>query len=337
MVGHRTVAEGSASAHPEWWQLFLDALATAADTGNLSALKIDARTRLKEEWVEIRDALTAADAIAPGVDVWERHLSEALFADSKRLSRIRPRVAQLLRSADPRWLDVPAGEGTESMNILIQYGIRRRPPTLTLAGSLRVRLGGDEPAEVGGARSYELADFAPVATLPALWAGALAAGAAASGIVTVTTVENEYPFLAYVDECGGPEGLGRQRELVVYVGGFPSTATLVLLAGLVSQRPPLEFRHWGDADAGGLSIWWFLRQRLGCPVHLFRTTAAWVTEAASREGQRLSESERSTLRNHVARFEDALAIEQNASDLRQALELGQTLLRLDMKLEQERI
>jgi hypothetical protein len=30
-------------------------------------------------------------------------------------------------------------------------------------------------------------------------------------VEVVTTAENEYPFLSYVEESGGPQGLGERR------------------------------------------------------------------------------------------------------------------------------
>jgi hypothetical protein len=96
-------------------------------------------------------------------------------------------------------------------------------------------------------------------------------------------------------------------------------------------------RHWGDADAGGLTIWWHLRSQLGRPVEFYRTTAAWVEEVAGRDGQRLSESERLALQAHVARLQGATVSEPDATDLPAALTLAETLLRLGIKLEQERI
>lgn len=314
---------------PEWWIGFLDSLVVGAARADLSGLRIDDRRRLKREWAEIRDALTGADTLARTVDTWERHLSESLFSDSKRLGRIRPRVAQLLRSADPRWFDVPVGAETDSMNVVVQYGIRRRPPVITVAGA--------SPIPLPSGRVYELADFVPTAVLPAAWAPAVAAGAGAGQVQVVTTIENEYPFLAYIEESGGPSGLGARSEMVVYVGGFPSVATMKLLTQLVVKRPSVVLRHWGDADAGGLTIWWHLRSQLGRPVELYRTTAAWVDEVAARDGQRLSVNERLALQAHVARLLGVVASEPDASDLAAALALAETLLRLDIKLEQERI
>lgn len=326
---HALRAARAGASAPEWWVAFLGSLAAGAARADLSGLRIDDRQRLKSEWAEIRDALTAADALSRTVDTWERHLSESLFSDSKRLGRIRPRVAQLLRSADPRWLDVPAGERTDSINVVTQYGVRRRPPVITVAGAFPIPLKAD--------RLYELADFAPAAILPASWGPAVAAGASAGQVQVVSTIENEYPFLAYIEEAGGPSGLGARAEMVVYVGGFPSVATMKLLTHLVAGRPSVAVRHWGDADAGGLTIWWHLRSQLGRPVELYRTTAAWVEEAASRDGQRLSESERLALRALVARLQEAMAGEPDAADLPAALSLAETLLRLGIKLEQERI
>src|SRR5208337_60807 len=57
-----------------------------------------------------------------------------------------------------------------------------------------------------------------------------------------------------------------------------------------AERVRSEFgiSHWGDADVGGLRIWWFLRCRLQRPVSLFRTTAAWIESEIPRAGLPLS-------------------------------------------------
>jgi hypothetical protein len=73
-----------------------------------------------------------------------------------------------------------------------------------------------------------------------------------------TTIENEYPFLSYVEEAGGPCNLGVRGEVAVYTVGFPTPGLMAALAELGGRIGDVEFRHWGDADVGGRRIWWFL-------------------------------------------------------------------------------
>ena len=152
---------------------------------------------------------------------------------------------------------------------------------------------------------------------------------------TITTIENETAFLAYVEEAGGPAGLGDRDEIAVYTAGFPDPSLLDALAAVAARRPSIEFRHWGDADLGGLKIWWLVRARLGCPVALHRTRTEWVeTTVRSGGGQPLDDRERAGL----ARLRRQLDTSgrTSAPDLGDAVDLIETLLRLGKKVEQER-
>ncbi|QDE81671.1 Wadjet anti-phage system protein JetD domain-containing protein [Myxococcus xanthus] len=315
---------------PTWWLQYLGRVQDAARSADLRLIGIATRSRLKLDWPEVRDALTAANHFSRTVDAWARHESERLFGDSKRLSVIKARVTGILRAADPRWgSDSDQVEPCEPNDVLEAYGVRRRPATLICAGAVPMRVG------TGGERTYQLADFHPVATLPSGWGVALANGVLDAGIQVVTTIENEYPFLSYIEEAGGPTGLGTRRELVVYTGGFLSEPLLDVLARIAAEGGnSVAFRHWGDADPDGLSIWWQLRCRVRRPVEIYRTTAEWVERAAIRDGKALNTREERLLRAHIGRF----AAEPNpaATDLQQATALAETVLKLRMKLEQER-
>ncbi|MHB0949302.1 MAG: Wadjet anti-phage system protein JetD domain-containing protein [Gemmatimonadaceae bacterium] len=102
-----------------------------------------------------------------------------------------------------------------------------------------------------------------------------------AGVRTVTTIENEYPLYSYVEEAGGPAGLGALGEVVVWSGGYVADHLLDLLSRIAAEGgDAIILRHWGDADPDGLGIWWQIRSTLGRPVQLFRTTAEWVREVA---------------------------------------------------------
>jgi hypothetical protein len=182
-----------------------------------------------------------------------------------------------------------------------------------------------------GGRDYLLEDFTPVAHLPDAWSDAWVEALASSGVQVVTTIENEYPFLSYVEEAGGPRNLGAQGEVAIYTAGFPTPALIIALRTLSERMPDLKFRHWGDADVGGLRIWWFLRCRLERPVSLFRTTAAWVESELHRGGRRLSTAEIEGLRR-LKSIVDPVTDEDTDS----ACELIDKLLEHGLKIEQER-
>jgi len=176
-----------------------------------------------------------------------------------------------------------------------------------------------------------LEDFTPVAHLPDAWSDAWVDALASSGVQLVTTIENEYPFLSYVEEAGGPRNLGARSEIAVYTAGFPTPALVLALRTLSHRMPELKFRHWGDADVGGLRIWWFLRCRLERPVSLFRTTAAWVESELHRGGKKLSADEIEALRRLKSVVSPAIN-----RDTDSASDLIVTLLEHGVKIEQER-
>lgn len=89
---------------PAWMVALLMHVERSAAVADLSPLGIGQRLRIKDEIRDVEDALTAASALARGVDDWERYVSARLFDDSKRLGEIRSRVVTLLRNADPRWV-----------------------------------------------------------------------------------------------------------------------------------------------------------------------------------------------------------------------------------------
>lgn len=313
----RQVGELESVPMAAWFRNYLqrvDESLASADPGVLGM----GRERFKRDAIDVADALAAAAAISAGIDAWERMLSERIFARSKRLSAIRSVVAKLLLRSDPSWAGFELDDGAD---VLEAYGVRRKPGTLRCAGAGALRVNG---------RTYELADFAPTASLPEAWGGAWCEAAAASGVACITTVENEFPFLSYVEEVGGAAGLAHRREMVVYVAGFPAPWLTTLLAE-VQQRTGARLRHWGDADVGGLLIWRLLRTRVGAPIELFRTIGAWVREQAGLGGQSLTSRERAALHGL---HEDFSA--RPEPDFVQATALARAILDAGVKLEQER-
>ena len=311
------IARLAPSPMAAWFRELLeraDAGLANADPGALGM----SRERFKRDSVDVADALAAAAAISDGLDAWERTLSERLFGRPRRLSEIRTVVAKLLLRSDPGWAGFEIEDG---IDVLEAYGVRCKPGTLRCAGSGSLQVNG---------RAYELADFVPTASLPEAWGRAWCEAAAASRVSCITTIENEDPFLAYVEEVGGVAGLADRRELVVHVAGFPRPWLTWLLAD-AQRRTGARLRHWGDADVAGLLIWRLLRTRIDAPIDLFRTTDAWVRGHAAHGGQPLAPRERAALH----RLFDAFA-SRHEPDFDQAAALAHALLETNSKLEQER-
>lgn len=301
-----------------WMRTYLESVRVELSRGAFRSLGIG-RLRFKREWAEIADGLLAATAVAPGVDAWERVLSERIFRDSKRLAAVRIYAADALRRADPEW------EGMEKVSaedLLASYGIRRRPGVIRCAGGGLIEL---------GARAVDMRDFVPTAYVPEAWTDAWVRGIVDHGVEVVTTVENEYPFFSYVEEHGGASALAASGELVIYTGGFPAPFLVNALRRLCEAAPALKLRHWGDADVGGLRIWWLLRRRLDRAITLFRTTADWIAGIDPSTARALTTAEVHMLR----RLRDSLR-EAPDSDVLEAIALIEALLAAGIKLEQER-
>jgi hypothetical protein len=303
-----------------WMNQFLARVEDGATAADLSVLGM-ARERFKRERHDLIDALRAAAHLATGeASGWQRVVSERLFGDSKRLGALRARVVDLLIRADPRWDGIVPDDASE---LLEAYGVRRKPGVIHCAGCATLAVAG---------RSYRLEDFVPTAHVPGAWASAWVDAVSSLDVTCITTIENEFPFLSYVDEAGGPAGLGARGEVAVYTAGFPTPLLTESLAAVVRRDPGKHLQHWGDADAGGLRIWWLLRTRVARPVALVRTTAAWVTRvAAEGGGAPLPAGDRAALR----RLRDQLGGGAEA-DVSDALALIEALLACGIKVEQER-
>lgn len=305
---------------PGWFAAYLAELATGIPRADVSLLGVQ-RERFKRERRDVLDALTGAAALARGLAGWERVVSERVYGDSKRLAVVRPLVADILLRADPRWEGLSRDRVPE---LFEAYGVRRKPGLLRCAGRATLKI---------APRVYELEDFAPAAHLPEAWTEAWAEAIASGPTSRITTIENETAFLAYVEQAGGPAGLGDRGEVAVYTAGFPTPVLLDALAA--ARKPSLDFRHWGDADLGGLRIWWLLRTRLDRPVSLHRTSAAWLEQAVqSGGGSPLDDGERAGLARLRAQL--VASAVATAPDVADALGLVDALLRLGCKVEQER-
>jgi len=199
--------------------------------------------------------------------------------------------------------------------------------TLTFARNLDLQLVLATPKE----RSELVAPRVERSLLPEAWAEAWVDAVEQAQVQVITTIENEYPFFSYVEEAGGPDGLGARGEIALYTAGFPTPGLMSALRLLRDRAPKIRFRHWGDADVGGLRIWWFLRSKLQRPIELFRTTAQWLKDEVQNGGKPLSLSERAALTRLKGQIEDV-----SDDDVSAARDLIESLSLHGLKLEQER-
>lgn len=162
-----------------------------------------------------------------GEDISIRRLSASLFSDSKRVETLVPFIDSLIQGdlfASPRGAEEVFGE----------IGLIKFPPTLLLAGEIRVLYGHEEIRVV---RPY--IGLAPKE-------------------VSAVNVETGFSFLLTVENLTTFHELVTQRpqgSVVLYTGGMPSPSWKriykLLLSGLPSNA---VVYHWGDIDGGGFRI-----------------------------------------------------------------------------------
>lgn len=79
----------------------------------------------------------------------------------------------------------------------------------------------------------------------------------------IITIENKANFHYLVDRSSD------NRDLVVYLGGFPGPRKREFLRSLYGANPTSEFYHWGDIDLGGFRIFQTIRGVVPCIKPLF--------------------------------------------------------------------
>src|SRR5690606_23413530 len=126
------------------------------------------------------------------------------------------------------------------------YGERFKPPMTSIATALTVP-----------GIAY-LARFEPYAVLPdpvllefgrAIGDGKAVPPTGMCDTITLTTIENEWVFLRYLDEPDVRERVRAGEEIVLYTAGAPSAGVLRFIR---AARARIRLRHWGDCDVYGL-------------------------------------------------------------------------------------
>lgn len=302
---------------PAWLSGYLAAVSEQLRQGDTSLLGASiGRVKVAER--RFTDVLTAVASIGGGAEGMTRIVSERIFRDSKRLAAIAADVSNVLLRADPAWSVRPS----RVRDVLASYGLRSKPVVLACAGGVRI-------TAPSGVR--DLRDDQPYAPIAESLTSALEDGLVQHGELVITTVENETPFLLYVESAGGPAGLADRGEFVMYTGGFPTPRLRGVLSRVAERAPRISFRHWGDPDAGGLQIWWNLRSAIGRPVDLYRMSPEWYRRAAERGGRPISSGQRAGLLRLGAQISEV-----SGPDIEQARALIEEVLRVGVWVEQER-
>ena len=166
-----------------------------------------------------------------------RTRSARLLGDSKALERALPR---LLAFARLEGLIDPSLRRDDALRAL---DLEKYPQPVLLAGPMLV--GGKHI----GAWTY--------AGLAVEEIDAIEVDGRLSAILTVENLES---FNRHAREAR------REKEAVVYTGGFPARGVVAVLRRLIQQGALENVYHWGDIDAGGIAIGRYLEQALAVPI-----------------------------------------------------------------------
>lgn len=246
--------------------------------------------------------LTAA-ALSNEQEIFIRTLSIRLFADSKRLERLAPRMEALL---------FRYGEYEEKESVLEECGIVRTPTYVMIKGNAQICLGAQkiDLSEIEGDLALS------TATIKGLkWVEVLGG--------RVVTIENLTSFHEYISG----------EDFVVYLGGFHNKVKREFLCFLYEQNPEKEYRHFGDIDAGGFYILEHLKRKTGIPFRsLFMDTKVLQTHGGSTVP--LTPNDRKRLQALYDELQQKAAEGKPMEDYRDTLAF---MLEKDCKLEQETV
>ena len=235
------VLEEAAADATGWWREYLEV--AAAEVANGQFGRLGHRAYENESYDYVRDALRVIPALLRGTPFEERTFSAAVLKNSKRFNQVRKRVRQILLRADPYW----AGRAVPSDRVLFgHYGERFKPPMTSIAAALNM------PSIAC------LARFEPYAVLPDAvlleFGIGIGDGTAFTALgmldrITLTTIENEWVFLRYLEEPDVGQRVRAGEEIVLYTAGAPSAGVLRFIR---AARARIGLRHWGDCDVYGL-------------------------------------------------------------------------------------
>lgn len=185
---------------------------------------------------DYRDLLKlAVEALSNEQEIFVRTLSIRMFADSKRLERLAPRLKALL---------FHYGEYEEKESVLEECGIVQTPTYVMIKGNAEVCLGTQriDLSKIEGDLGLSTCTIKNLK-----WVKVLGE--------RVVTIENLTSFHEYVSD----------DDFVVYLGGFHNKVKREFLGFLFEQNPKKEYRHFGDIDAGGFYILEHLKRKTGIP------------------------------------------------------------------------
>jgi DNA topoisomerase VI subunit A len=237
-----------------------------------------------DEPQELIDAIRAADEMlilsdTQTSEIDERHFSTAVFSDSKKLKRIKGKVARIIRLRDS---DIP--NELDHADVFQLFGVVPMKHPVYIAGPVILTAANN---------TYLSADFPPcVGILPEH----IASITNDKPISYITSIENLATYMRYV------ETEKTDDEIVLYTAGIPSPAFRRFYHSLIQQLPHVPLRHWGDIDVGGFTIVHILEKTSSRPVIGYRMSP--TDYALKPNFARLSQKECSRLEKMSANMSD---------------------------------
>lgn len=232
-------------------------------------------------------------------DVYIRDLSVKLFSDSKRLEKIKTRVEGLLYKY---------GEYPDKNLILEEYGLIKTPSYVMVKGNVILHFH-DQELNVGMLRGDIAFSTESLRDITEIQVNG-------SRVITIENLTSFHRFSCSED------------EVAIYLGGYHNRVKRAFLKSMYRDNPSVEYRHFGDIDAGGFYIFEHLKRKTGIP---FRTIYM-----DSDTLQRYRQYTKELTPNDRKRIQNLLEKEQNG-DSPEHLEVLSTMLKIGCKLEQEAI
>lgn len=238
-------------------------------------------------------------------EIYVRDFSIRVFQDSKRVEKLAPKVQTLL-------FQYGGDAFAEKENVFEECGVVNTPTYICMKGNAKVYLGNQilDLSKMQGDIALSTVSLKEVTRVEV------------NG-KRVVTIENLTSFHDYP--------VGTKNDFAIYLGGFHNRTKREFLKFLYHNNPELEYRHFGDIDAGGFYIFEHLKKKTGIPFKTFRMDTATLKRHAA-DCKKLTENDR----RRIMRLLELLA--EKSSEGNTGEDYSDTLrymLEHDCKLEQE--
>lgn len=232
-----------------------------------------------------------------------RDFSSRLFRDSKKVERLASKASALMYQY---------GNYQDKESVLEECGVVKTPTYVCVKGTGVLWVGEQaiDLSKINGDIALSTASLKELCEVQVRGK-------------RVITVENLTTFHDYV----GAE------DFVIYLGGFHNRTKREFLKFLYEQNPNVEYRHFGDIDAGGFYILEHLKEKTGIPFMSMLMDVNTI-EQYKEQSKTLTGKDRERIANLIKRIESKLEADSSTEDYRDVLCF---MLENNCKLEQEAI